>query len=268
MRVYDIVKIRVSEVFLLTYNVFLKENYMNQELIRPNGHLGAMTKESEYFAIGNLLAGVPKGASHSVDALVAWPGIIFDVAVSEAVIEWNCIDHKHLLVAGYDLEDVAKEHFLIPALVTKYGIRRPGSVYSQILAFHAGHQAQWVAEMVVKLNIKSIALFVPNFHLPRAYLTTIEALRRVGQLIPIIPVAPPVSPFRRCVLNASPGGIRNLTTMDVIHAEVARMISYSQAKADGSPGDVATTQAFMEYLEWLYQQEIVSNYLLPWRESD
>jgi hypothetical protein len=95
--------------------------------------------------------------------------------------------------------------------------------------------------------------------MPRGYLTTIEAFRRVGVTIPIIPMSPPVSPFEACVLDASPNGVRDKTTMDVIHAEVTRMSSYSKPKTDGSEGDVATTEAFVEYLRFLYSCPLVAD---------
>lgn len=236
---------------------------MTEVFRRPQGHLGEKTPESQFFAIATLLGGIPTEGICGVDAIVAWPGIILDAAVKHAADYWNLGAGRRFLVAGYHEPDVAENRFALGNLRDNYSLARAGSVFTQIHAGHAGEQATWVAEMVMKFEIRSIALFIPSSHMARGYLTTLEALRRLGVRIPIIPMTPPVSPFERCVLNSAPGGTRDKTELDVIHAEVnPRMINYQKLKADGSPGDVATDEVFYEYLEWLYKQPTVADYVM------
>lgn len=233
------------------------------EIVRTAGHLGQETPESKYYALSTLLRDlcIPNDA----DAVCAWPGIILDAAVKKAVGNWNMGQGRFLLVAGYHESDVAEANFSIENLPKVYGVTRPislgGHVLTQVNAGHAGAQAVWTAKMINDYGIESLTLCIPSFHLLRGYLTTLEALRRLGIMIPIIPSTPLLSPFEVNVLNSAPGGVRDKTVLDVIHAEVGRMESYQKPKADGSPGDVATTEYFMEYLCWLYQQPILHNWV-------
>lgn len=233
------------------------------DIIRPQGHLGGKTPESQFFAIATLLGGIPTEGVVDVEAIAAWPGIMLDAAVKHAASYWNGGSGRHFLVAGYHDAVPAEEIFGSRYLCNNYGLVRTRNIHTQVHARHAGEQAEWLADKVVELGIESLALSIPNFHMARGYLTTIESLRRRGVMIPIIPIIPRVSPFEHCVLNAAPGGARDKCELDVIHAEAnPRMMNYQKAKADGSPGDVATDEFFYDYLKWLYEQQVVADYVM------
>ncbi len=233
------------------------------DIVRPQGHLGGKTPESQFFAIATLLAGIPTEGVVDVEAIASWPGIMLDVAVKHAASYWNGGSGRHFLVAGYHDSDVAEERFALPRLHNNYGLARTTGLHTQVHARHAGEQAEWLADKVVELGIESLALSIPSFHMARGYLTTIESLRRRGVMIPIIPIPPKVSPFEHCVLNVAPEGKRDKCELDVIHAEAnPRMKNYQNPKADGTPGDVATDEFFYDYLGWLYGQQIVTDYTM------
>lgn len=236
----------------------------HNQIVRSVGHLGNKTPESEFYALTTLMYGISSAAVTEVDALIVWPGIVLEAAAKHAIRLWNMGIGKYLLIAGYHESDIAEEYFNIDNLTKKFNItRKTGLVRSQVYAAHSAIQAAWVATQVQELGVSSVALCTPQFHLLRAYLTTLEALRRLGIKIPIIPIWPLMSPFEVCVLNQAPGGKRDKTVLDVIHAEVnPRMISYQRPKEDGSPGDVATYAVFIEYLRWLYEQPIILEHLL------
>lgn len=232
---------------------------MNTVSQKPH-HIGAATDESKFFAIAVQMLSIPRtnDVLKEADALVAWPGIALHAAVRHAIDYWhNGFGKRHLLVAGYHESDVANCWFTPESMPTALNLTRTSGVHTQVNASHAGEQAAWVAKKVEELGITSFALYVPAFHLPRAMLTTLESLRRLGIQIPIIPVPTPASPFEPGLLNAKTGE-RNLSEMDVIHPEATpRMKSYQALKADGSAGDVATVEVWEDYLRFLYGSELL-----------
>lgn len=225
-------------------------------------HIGSATDESKFFAIALQMLSIPRTLKvlDQVDALVAWPGIVLDAAVRHAISNWQSdIGKHHLLIAGYHEPDVANCTFTLERMQVDLYLNRTEGVHTQVNASHAGEQATWVANKVKELGIKSFALYIPAFHLARGMLTTIESLRRLDIRIPIVPVPTPLSPFERALLNAKTGE-RNLSEMDVIHAEAnPRMKNYQVPKSDGSPGDVATDEVWENYLRFLYS----SPFMLP-----
>jgi hypothetical protein len=224
-----------------------------------------MTPESEYSTVDNLIAGVPQTCSLWTEAVLAWPGIIFDAGVAFAagmVGDPKCLATT-LMVAGYHIKEDGEKAFSVDSLRRIYGAQGAQRIFTQIYARHAGHQAEWSAQMIKANDINSVTLVVPRFHLARAYMTMIEAMRRLDLFVPIIPVSPPLSPFAPHALNVAPDGVRNLREVDVVDAEVSpRMIDYSKPKADGTPGDVATTDLFMDYMKRLYKHPLVADMLM------
>lgn len=229
------------------------------------GHSGAPTPESRLAGIDRLIAGIPTDRHQDVDAVVAFPGIVLDRAVQHAANDWNTGIGDYFLVAGYHEPEVAEKLFGPEKLAETYGLVYRDDLHSQVHALHASEQARWVAEKVKDLGITSLGLYVPNFHLPRVFLTTLESMRRLGVPAVMIPMPTPMSPFEPCVLDASEKSFdkRDLSQMDVLYPEFdPRIKSYQQPKADSKPGDVATDEVFMEYLRWLYEQPIIRNALI------
>jgi uncharacterized SAM-binding protein YcdF (DUF218 family) len=100
-------------------------------------------------------------------------------------------------------------------------------------------QAAWIAERVLELGIRSFALTVSPYHLPRTYLTVIKALLDRGVRIPMVP-APAHTPPHLEVLKTG------ATAYDLIPGEMQRILSY----ADN--GWVATPKELRAYLVWLW----------------
>lgn len=227
-------------------------------------HASVSTERSKFFAVATQILAIPRDGVEMAQALVAIPGIVIDAPVKYACQKYwyrNEADSaEFFIIAGHHDEKLVAERFAEDVVCTHFGIIPSAGVYSQGRAKHAGDQAQWVAGKVVELNVESIALFAPAFHLPRVYLTLLEALRRVGKRIPIIPMLVPISPFEQSVMNFDTGEL-TFCQMDVIHGEAdPRMENYQKEKGDGSHGDVATIPEFEEYLKWLYEQPIVERY--------
>jgi hypothetical protein len=229
-------------------------------------HASVSTDRSKFFALATQVLSIPRGGVEMAQALVAIPGIVID-----APVKYACQKHWQreedtaevtFLIAGHHDEKLVTERFAQEVVCEHFNIIPRSGVFSQGRAKHAGDQAQWIAGQVVELDLKSLALFVPAFHMTRVYLTTLEALRRVGKRIPIIPMPVPLSPFEKSVMNFDTGEL-SFCQMDVIHGEAdPRMENYQKEKGDGSHGDVATISEFEEYLAWLYQQPIVAEYTM------
>lgn len=232
------------------------------------GHTGNTTTLSKWGSIDRLIAGIPQQALASVQAAAAFPGIVLDDAVKHAAKNWKGgRAGAHFLVAGYHEPDVAEEHFSVEGLRNYYGVDTiiDGVLHTQVNALHTGQQAEWVASKAKSLGLRSFGLYVPNFQLPRVFMTCVECMRRQGTWHVMIPVPTPRSPFKQDVLDVSERNVtkRDLCELQVIHAEFdPRMENYQKEKKDGSPGDVATTEVLIEYLAWLYEQPEVQSHLI------
>lgn len=228
------------------------------------GHAGKVTANNKFSTIDNLIMSIPKLEPKDIDAIVAIPGIMLEAPIRFACKLWEIGVGKHLLIAGYHEQPVVDKLFTPETFPTQFSLQRKGDVRFQGHAGHTGMQASWIAEQTVQLGIKSIMLVAPAFHLPRVYLTILEALRRKNVRVVISPAWPSVSPFERSLLDVTPGKeARNLAQLDALPAEAdPRMQNYMKPKTDGSPGDVATLEYFIEHLEWVYEQPIVKKGLM------
>lgn len=218
---------------------------------RPAGKMGEPTTASLYFAINQLIADIPE-PKELVDTIVVFPGAILNAAMAAAArnIEYSDFPAlKHLVVAGYHVEEVGHEQFDTDSLKRiEFDFSEPEvTIDTQIVAHHPGDQARWCVEMLKMRGSKVVALFVPGFHMTRAYLLMIEAMRREGYVVPVFPVWPCVNPFTQLVLDPATNE-HSLSVLDVIHDEARHMEEGSTPKADGNQGDVATYERFVEYL--------------------
>jgi hypothetical protein len=226
-----------------------KESRVNKFNLGPEGSILALALAMSELAHARQAEAV---------AIVAMPGLILRQTVEGSVERWNQLCHtRFLLVAGYHEEDVVTKTLTQDTIFDAYGIERREGVHTQGHARHTGEQAAWVAEKVAELGISSIALHVPAFHMPRNYLTVLEALRRRRVMIPIIPVMTPVLFYSPVVLNPA-DGTRSQCQLERMQHEATCLVNYSKPKGDGSPGDVATAEYFFEeYLPWLRNHYLV-----------
>ncbi len=235
----------------------LKSRSFNSRRRAEMSHTGQMTAESEYFKLATLMGGIGVARQEDVRAVIAMPGIGNNNRTLEGATSamWNN-DDQLLLVAGYHVKGKFSLNGTLDMIYdVGYDIDSE-RVRVQGTAKHTGEQAVWVAQQVEELGIESALLHVSDFHLLRNWLTTLEALRRRNIRIPLVPVPVKHNPFRKEILDVSTNR-RTLRVVDVIDAEIARIRAYQNPKEDGSPGDCLTTDRAINYLEWLWQQDIL-----------
>ncbi len=238
---------------------------MQQRAQPSTGHAGGMTPESKWGGIDRLIAGIPHEALAQVEGLAAFPGIVLERTVRQAAGDWNAGIGKHFLVAGYHQLEVSKRLFARESLGDNFSLNRRNNLHTQVDAVHAGEQTAWLAQQVKKHRIGSLGIYVSNFHLPRIFMTMVESMRRLDVQTVIIPVPTRMSPFERVLLDVREKSYdkRDLNQTDVLYQEFdPRLKAYQMPKTDGSPGDAATDETFLDYMRWLYDQPIITNVLL------
>ncbi|MEV6689879.1 ElyC/SanA/YdcF family protein [Micromonospora sp. NPDC051196] len=200
------------------------------------GQLLAVTK-----ALTMILALPPSAADH-VDALVIASGQGEEWRFTHAIRDWEANpDLRYLLVAnGNPAERTYVEITL--GYLRSLGLRRVDGVHIQTEpAPNTALQAAWIVDQVRCHNIRSLALAVSPYHLPRAYLTLLKALDKTAVRIPIIPVPVAVSPDE-------PVPETGASAYDLIPGEVKRILTYMDR------GWVATLEELQQYLQWLWSR--------------
>ncbi len=181
-------------------------------------------------------------------ALVVFPGMGETWRLEQVIAAWEnqaVYRARHLLVAGteWKIETTNIRPPIIKNLKRKpYLLRRMANVHAQDHAHHTREQAVWVVEMVQKLRIKTLALFVSPYHLLRAYLTLLKTFINVN--IPPVKMIP-------VPVNISPDTIIPETGTDawsLVQGEMLRIKAYQHK------GDVATLEELQQYLSFLWKE--------------
>lgn len=109
-----------------------------------------------------------------------------------------------------------------------------------IISANTKTQADWTADKVAELGIKSIRIFAAPFHMVRAYLTFLKSL--IDKLsAPIIMIPEPTDLAPSALIP-----VTGTNSWGLIAKEIERIVAYQ------AQGDVATLRELEEYLNWLY----------------
>lgn len=200
---------------------------------------------AEIGAMTMMLYGLPR--PEGVDAITVYPGLGEHWRVEQAVDAWEANPRtNNLLVAGTNPEEKTQIKLTMDALVDEpFNLRRTVGVHTQVAAANTPGQADWVAEKIKDLDIRTMSLYVSPYHLLRAYCTTLKTLEKHDIRIPIIPMPIRMSPD---TIIPETGA----TPVEMFNGEVKRIKTY-QPK-----GDVATLPELEDYLGWLWKQPILS----------
>ncbi len=197
---------------------------------------------ANYAMVSMMLNSLSRVQAEGQSAILYYPGV-FDTKMREHLQDWaNDVfseAYDYVLVAGHHAE-AGQHHFLTTDMVA--GVFGPGvGIYCQVHAKHTGEQASWTAQRAQELELDVIELFVPAFHLPRAYLTTLKGLIKAGidkdvlllpRALPMDPVValPMVPPFED-------GGYMQ---RELVGGEAHKLLAYVD--------DVATLAELEQYL--------------------
>ncbi|MET7397952.1 hypothetical protein ABZS66_31130 [Dactylosporangium sp. NPDC005572] len=184
-----------------------------------------------------MIFSLPTQAADHVDALAVAIGQGETWREQHAIHLWERNPRlRHLLIADGNPAEATY------APLTLDGIRRTDGVELQPQPVtNTAEQAIWIAERIDKLNIGSLGLVVSPYHLPRVYLTLLQALDGPVQLLPVpVPIPPDL-----------PAPETGATPFDLLPGEVRRIIAYREQ------GWVAGPKELREYLAWLWQQPLL-----------
>jgi hypothetical protein len=187
-----------------------------------------------------MLLSLPQAAADRVDGLAVLTGQGEQWRLTEAIRRWEANPAlRCLLVAnGNPAEETYVEITL--DYLGGLGLRRIDGVEVQAEpAPNTGLQAAWIADRIDALEITSLALAVSPYHLLRAYLTVLKAVRERGILLPLIPVPVPVPPD-------TPVPETGATAYDLVPGEVKRILAYVEQDWVASPKELR------QYLQWLW----------------
>lgn len=205
-----------------------------------------MSQAAEVGAMVMMTLSVPE--PKSPDAIAVYPGLGETVRVEHAVKTWEDTPQaKHLLIAGVNPNENTYRPLTVETLTQEpYNLTRTDGVKSQISTFNTPSQAEWLADQVEENEISSIALHVTPFHLTRALATTIKVFERRGILesAPIVPVAVSVRPT--AILPE-----KGVDGVAMFPGEAERIKAYQ-------PHDVAGLEQLKEYIDWLYDQPVIT----------
>lgn len=164
--------------------------------------------------------------------------------VRTAIEEWKeSRTARYLLIANSSIKE--KTHEPLSSEVLRkhpFSLRKLQGVHWQVESGdNTKVQAEWMAERVMTLGLRSITLFVPAYHLLRAYCTILKTFIKHDLCIPLIPAVVQV-PLE---LETPETGVGQ---WDMATGEVERMVTYQKL------GDVATAPELRAYLGWLATQ--------------
>ncbi|WP_310376380.1 YdcF family protein [Catenuloplanes atrovinosus] len=185
---------------------------------------------------------LPQAAAERADALVVPSGQGEEWRLTHAIRLWE----RHpgprlLLVANGNPAEATYDELSLDHL-RGLGLCRLEGVHVQAEpAPNTALQAEWIADRVAALGIRSLALVVSPYHLVRAYLTVLKALDRAALRVPMWPVPVAVAPD-------TPVPETGADAYRLLPGEVARIITYADR------GWLATTGELRAYLRWLWAQ--------------
>lgn len=200
---------------------------------------------ANYAMVSMMMGSLSKvSANAGTDAVLYYPGV-FDTDMSHRMNEWwqNSLPRlfHYVLVAGHHAEAGQHAHLTEDALKHVFEGRTTDPIHSQVHAAHTGEQASWSARMFAELDLEVIELYVPAFHLPRAYLTTVKALNKadIQRQVLLLPRALPMNPDAALPM-VPPFEDGFYTQAELVGGEAKKMLDYT--------ADVASLAELKEYL--------------------
>ena len=183
---------------------------------------------------------------HLVDAAAVMPGLGEHQRVIRAVQAWQSHPNmKHLIVSGTNKNEVEQPQLTLERLQQQpFMLERKEDVLTQVSAEHTRLQTDWIIDQMLAHKVRSLALFVSHWHMPRAYRTLLKSMLNADLKLPIVPVTVGSSPrsevpeYHKTVESLSAG-------------EAIRIAKYQEI------GEISSYDELMDYLEWLWNQNLL-----------
>jgi hypothetical protein len=201
-------------------------------------------ENSQLFTITHSILTFPVSYSQ-FESLAVMPGLGEDSRVIKAIRIWEDNPHlRYLLVCGTNKSEVIQSQLSLDRLKEEpFLLRRVESVLTQVEAVHTREQTDWIIKHVETNNLTSLGLVVSHWHMTRAYLAILKSMLNAGVQIPIFPIVVSSSP--ETVIPEMKAKIKDLSA-----GEAERIKKYQEI------GQIAYFDELMQYLEWLWSQDI------------
>lgn len=199
----------------------------------------SMNQDAGLVAMALMISNIPNTTNFQPEALVTLPGMGEKHRVDLVLDLWdnkNYSSARALLIPG--ASEKIDDNFSDRA--KQYTSGDYEDIYNSPYAANTLEQMSWIMAKTEELDIDSIILYAPAYHLIRAYLTLIKSMLKVGRFIAVVPQALVVSPYNPVPLA------NNTPAWQLIPSEVARIIAYQKK------GDVASIDELVDYLAFLY----------------
>ena len=176
------------------------------------------------------------------DAVAVFLGLGEAARLEAAVDLWRDGAYRHLLIGGVNpIEDDHPSPEELVARVEALGGTRLKDVHILPEARHTKDQADWLAHTASELQTRRLVLVDPDYHVPRAYATTVASMNTQGKVTPMWAAGIDYPADFETPYSRYPD-IRQ--TPDFMAGEDARRIPVYQ-----QTGDVASNEAWARHLD-------------------
>lgn len=192
---------------------------------------------------------IPRTYMNTIQSMLIFPGVGGPGRIFDAIeyMHTRSGTWRHLVVPGINPQEAWENNFEI---FTEQMLRAHPYHISEHLDLsvqgdteHTGSQAEWIAQVFDEKSIGSSIIMAAPFHLPRAFLTTLTALKRHGRfetvLMPLPGAVPPMQ------LLTEFGG----SSWELFAGELVRIREYQKL------GHILGDDEIVEYLTWLWQDK-------------
>lgn len=177
------------------------------------------------------------------DAVAVFLGLGETKRLEAAVAKWRNGAYRHLLIGGVNpIEDDHPGEKELLGRVEALGGKNMDNVYVLPEARHTKDQADWLADMATELAAKRLVLVDPDYHIPRAYATTVASMNTRSKITPMWAAGIDYPANFETPYSRYPG-VRQ--TPDFMAGEDARRIPIYQ-----QTGDVALNAAWQQHLKF------------------
>jgi hypothetical protein len=204
------------------------------------------TRESDFLSLVNFISSIPNSLLYRVEAFAVLPGMGEDWRLIQAIQKWQSNNYAttHFFIAGFNQSEKTTTATDLRILsLPPFNLRINDPVYSQLEAGNTKEQAEWVLSMAKECDVRSLAIFAPSYHMPRAYLTFLKTFLKNNFRIVLVP-APVFIPPDRIIPESE------IDSWEMFPGEIRRIRAYQEK------GDVATLGELKEYFAWMWKQPL------------
>jgi hypothetical protein len=206
------------------------------------------TGVTDLLALFTFVNTMPREWALLTDALWVLPGQGEVERTRHAIRTWEspqCTAIQLTLAGSYRGERTWEQPTMEQLVKPPFHLERTRNVHLLADVQNTAEQATQMLDHAAMHSLNSIALHAPAYHLPRAFMTFLQALIRhdMAAHFDIVPVSVDMPPHK---ISPETGQ----TSRQLLVGELERIVKYQEK------GDVATNDATWSYIERLWEQPL------------